>query len=41
MVPSRAKRMALPTLPSGSTVNGSDVALPAGSLPMVPGLPKN
>src|SRR3569833_2347309 len=35
MVPSRAKRMALPTLPSGSAVNGSDAAAPTGSLPKV------
>src|SRR3954464_1788920 len=40
MVPSRAKRMALPTLPSGKAVNGSDAAPPTGSLPIVPGLPK-
>src|SRR3954452_21245756 len=38
IVPSRAKRMALPTLPSGSAVNSSDAAPPAGNLPMVPGL---
>src|SRR5690349_12370985 len=40
MVPLRSKRMALPTLPSGSAVNGSDAAPPAGSRPMVPGLPR-
>src|SRR6478609_1004617 len=40
MVPSRAKRMALPTLPAGSAVNCSEAAPPTGSLPMVPGLPK-
>src|SRR6186713_1718582 len=40
MVPSRAKRMALPTLPSGSVVNGSEATPPAGNLPIAPGLPK-
>src|SRR6266702_1301046 len=40
IVPLRSKRMALPTLPSGSVVNGSEAAPPAGNLPMVPGLPK-
>src|SRR6266702_8870283 len=35
IVPSRANRMALPTLPSGSAVNCSEAAPPAGSLPVV------
>src|SRR3954469_10807885 len=40
MVPPRSKRIALPTLPSGSAANSSEAAPPAGSLPMVPGLPR-
>src|SRR6187402_382993 len=40
IVPLRSKRMALPMLPSGSAVNGSEAAPPAGNLPIAPGLPK-
>src|SRR6185369_5087987 len=40
IAPLRSKRIALPTLPSGSVVNSSEAAAPAGSLPMVPGLPR-
>src|SRR4051794_13199252 len=40
MRPSRSKRIALPTEPSGKVVNSSDCEAPAGSLPMVPCLPK-
>src|SRR4051812_18914884 len=40
MRPSRSKRIALPTEPSGRVANSSDCEAPAGSLPMVPCLPK-